>query len=154
MSFNLPTDPQIFQYARYRKVQILAHNIIYRLAAEVTEKVQDRLPPRVTTNVTGEAELLQIFQYTIKGRKQRPYAGCKVLNGTISKNAKVRVLRGPEGKKEVVFDGSLESLKNVKKDVQEMKRGQECGMGFAGWTEFQEGDHIQCYETLEEKRYL
>jgi translation initiation factor IF-2 len=50
--------------------------------------------------------------------------------------------------------GSLASLKNVKKDVQEMKKGSECGMGFEGWFDFQIGDQIQSYEERSEKRYL
>jgi len=50
--------------------------------------------------------------------------------------------------------GILASLKNVKKDVMEMKKGTECGIGFEGWFDFQVGDLIQCYEEKEEKRYL
>jgi translation initiation factor IF-2 len=48
----------------------------------------------------------------------------------------------------------LSSLKNVKKDVSEMKKGSECGMGFDDWFEFQVGDQIQAYEEKHEKRYL
>lgn len=50
--------------------------------------------------------------------------------------------------------GNLESLKNVKKDVTEMRKGSECGIGFEGWNDFQVGDQVQCYETREEKRSL
>lgn len=50
--------------------------------------------------------------------------------------------------------GSLHSLKNVKKDVTEMRKGTECGLGFEDWDEFQEGDQIQCFEEHEEKRSL
>ena len=50
--------------------------------------------------------------------------------------------------------GTMESLKNVKKDVMEMRKGSECGIGFEGWSNFQVGDQIQCYETKEEKRFL
>merc|ERR1711964_891907 len=63
-------------------------------------------------------------EINVKGRQHKAVAGCKVRNGTIAKNAKVRVMR----KGEKVFDGTLASLKNVKKDVQEMKKGGECGM--------------------------
>jgi len=45
-------------------------------------------------------------------------------------------------------------LKNVKKDVMEMNKGSECGMGFEGWFDFQVGDKVQSYEEKEEKRYL
>lgn len=50
--------------------------------------------------------------------------------------------------------GTLSSLKNVKKDVTEMRKDTECGMGFADWAEFQPGDHVQCYEEIHEKRHL
>jgi translation initiation factor IF-2 len=82
----------------------------------------------------------------------KPVAGCKVRNGTISRNAKVRVIRGSN--KEVVFDGALESLKNVKKDVTSIGKGSECGMGFEDWNDFQVGDQVQSYEVKEEKRCL
>lgn len=50
--------------------------------------------------------------------------------------------------------GTLNSLKNVKKDVTEMRKGTECGMAFENWDEFQEGDQIQCFEEIKEKRTL
>lgn len=50
--------------------------------------------------------------------------------------------------------GTINSLKNVKKDVPEMRKGTECGMGFDGWEGFQEGDQVQTYEEVSEKRRL
>jgi translation initiation factor IF-2 len=50
--------------------------------------------------------------------------------------------------------GMLDSLKNVKKDVTEMRKGTECGMAFENWEDFQEGDQIQCFEEIKEKRTL
>ena len=50
--------------------------------------------------------------------------------------------------------GTLSSLKNVKKDVTEMRKGTECGMGFDDWTGFKQGDQVQCYEETLEKRSL
>ena len=54
----------------------------------------------------------------------------------------------------VDFTGMLDSLKNIKKDVAEMRKGSECGMGFQGWEDFQEGDQIQSYDEKYEKRTL
>ena len=53
-----------------------------------------------------------------------------------------------------MFVGTMESLRNAKKDIMEMRKGSECGIGFEGWSDFQVGDQIQCYETKDEKRYL
>lgn len=70
--------------------------------------------------------------------------------GVIAKNSKVRVVR--DGKN--IFEGQLNSLKHVQKDVSDMKRGGECGMGFEGWGEFEVGDTVQCYEVKLEPRTL
>jgi len=52
------------------------------------------------------------------------------------------------------FVGTISSLKNVKKDVQEMRKGTECGMGFEGWEAFEVGDQVQTYEEISERRKL
>jgi len=54
----------------------------------------------------------------------------------------------------MLMTGTLSSLKNQKKDVQEMRKGNECGMGFENWDAFEVGDQIQCYEEKSEKRTL
>lgn len=150
LAFNVVTEPSVLQYARAKKVTIIADNVIYRLVESATEKLSDRLPPLITTRVLGEAEILEVFAINIRKKVYKPVAGCRVKNGNILRNARVRVLRN--GKE--VWSGSLESLKNVKEDVLEMRKGSECGMGFAGWGDFKKGDAIQCYEVLEQKRTL
>jgi translation initiation factor IF-2 len=101
INFNTTVDPNIAQLAAHSKVSILDHNIIYRLVDDVKAELSKHLPPLITHRVLGEAEIAEVFQITVKGRQQKPIAGCKVRNGTISKNAKVRVLR----KGEKIFDG-------------------------------------------------
>jgi translation initiation factor IF-2 len=174
ISFNNAIDAAMKRKAEMAGVGLLESNIIYRLVDDVKATLSEFLPPLVSQKVLGEAEVAQVFAITVKGRKQKPVAGCKVRNGVVGRNAKVRVLRN--GKK--VFDGelliyfplssvgledgvltggnagTLESLKNVKKDVMEVKKGGECGMGFDGWDGFEVGDQIQAYETKEEKRFL
>ncbi|KAE9369761.1 initiation factor 2 [Stipitochalara longipes BDJ] len=150
INFNTAVEPNISRLAEEAKVKIIDHNIIYRLVDDVKAELSKHLPPLVTQRVLGEAEIAQIFSINIKGRQHKNIAGCKVRNGSIAKTAKVRVLR----RGEKVFDGSLASLKNVKKDVQEMKKGSECGLGFEDWFDFQTGDQVQCYEEKVEKRYL
>ncbi|KAH7370068.1 hypothetical protein BKA65DRAFT_444842 [Rhexocercosporidium sp. MPI-PUGE-AT-0058] len=150
INFNTPIEPNIARLAEQSKVSIINHNIIYRLVDDVKAELSKHLPPLVTQRVLGEAEVAHIFEINVKGRQHKAIAGCKVRNGTISKTGKVRVLR----KGEKVFDGTLASLKNVKKDVQEMKKGSECGMGFSEWFDFRVGDQVQSYEEKEEKRYL
>lgn len=137
-------------YAREKGVTILSHNVIYHLVDDVKQQLSDRLSPTTIRTVTGEAEIGQIFNINIKGKKYKPVAGCKVKKGVIARNSKVSVVR--DGK--TIFDGRLDSLKNVKNDVNEMKKDSECGMGFEHWGEFEVGDVVQCYEVRYEPRTL
>ncbi|KAH8697101.1 hypothetical protein BGW36DRAFT_377930 [Talaromyces proteolyticus] len=150
INFNNAVDPAISRMAEAQDVKLMNHNIIYELIDDVKATMSEQLPPTVISRVTGEAEIGQIFDITVKGRNKMSIAGCKVRNGVISRAKKVRVLRG----KDIVYDGSLSSLKNVKKDVLEMRKDTECGIGFDGWSAFEVGDHVQSYEETHEKRYL
>jgi translation initiation factor IF-2 len=149
MSFNQPVESTISQLARAAGVQILDHNIIYKVTDDVKEKLSAELPPLVTQRVLGEAELGKIFEITTKKGKVK-IAGCKINNGLVSRSHKIRVLRDGE----TVYTGKLDSLKNVKKDVMEMRKGSECGMGFSDWEDFKEGDQIQTYEEERTPRKL
>ncbi|KAF7122989.1 hypothetical protein CNMCM5793_001165 [Aspergillus hiratsukae] len=138
ISFNMPIDPAMSRMAELRGVRIMNHNIIYKLMDEVKATLSEHLAPTVTQRVTGEAEVGQIFEITVKGREKVAIAGCKVRNGVVNRARKVRVLRGQD----TIYDGSIASLKNVKKDVTEMRKDTECGIGFEGWADFAVGDHI------------
>jgi translation initiation factor IF-2 len=106
INFNTPIDPNIARLAEASKVRILDHNIIYRLVDDVKATLSESLPPLVSQKVLGEAEVAQVFEITVKGRQVKAVAGCKVRNGVVSKNGKVRVMR--DGEK--VFDGKFCSL--------------------------------------------
>ena len=101
INFNTPVDPHIARLAEQSKVSILNHNIIYRLVDDVKAELSKHLPPLITQRVTGEAEIAQVFTIKLKRRQMKNIAGCKVRNGTISRNSKVRVMRDDEK----VFDG-------------------------------------------------
>ncbi|KAL9085959.1 MAG: hypothetical protein Q9165_007321 [Trypethelium subeluteriae] len=149
--FNTTVEPGMAQMAERKGVGLIEQNVIYRLVDEVKAKLSEKLKPSVSTRVLGEAEVAQEFEIGVGGRKKMKIAGCKVRNGVVNRGVKVKVLRG---EREVVFDGVLNSLKNVKKDVSEMRKGTECGIGFEDWEDFQIGDQIQCYEERTEKRFL
>ena len=149
ISFNQPIDGTMYRLAEAADLQILDHNVIYKATDQVKEKLSAELPPLITTKVVGEAEIGQIFEIGTKNKKVK-IAGCKVTNGTISRAQKVRVLR----REEPIFSGSLGSLKNVKKDVSEMRKGTECGMSFENWEDMEVGDRVQCFEEMSEPRKL
>ncbi|EGE01943.1 translation initiation factor IF-2 [Trichophyton equinum CBS 127.97] len=150
ISFNQSVDPDIMKIAVAEGVDVLNRNIIYELIDDVKMRLSEHLPPTVTQRVSGEAEIGEIFEIKLKGKKTTFVAGCKVSNGVIHRSHNVRVLRG----KNIIYDGTLSSLKNVKKDVTEMRKGAECGMAFEGWADFAVGDEIQTYEVVREKRLL
>lgn len=105
LNFNTPVDPNISRLAQAAKVKVIDHNIIYRLVDEVKATLSEYLAPLVTQRVLGEADVAQVFEITLKGRHNKAIAGCKVKNGMISINTKVRVLR--DGEK--IFDGNSTS---------------------------------------------
>ncbi|KAI5204823.1 initiation factor 2 [Aureobasidium subglaciale] len=150
ISFNLPKDPDSAGRAERKGIKILEQNVIYRIVDDVRAVLEEKLPPQKIQKVTGEAEIAMTFEIGVGGRKKVKIAGLKVRNGVVTRNSRVRVTRGEEK----VYDGTVDSLKNVKKDVQEMRRGTECGMGFDGWENFEVGDMIQTFEERTQKRTL
>lgn len=148
--FNVKVPKPIQAKANREGVQIVEHNIIYRLIEEVTEELSDKLPPIIETNILGEATIQGVFSISNKNKKNTKVAGCKVGNGTIKRASKIKVLR----KGNPIFTGTLSSLKQVKDDITEAKKGNECGMTFEQWDKFEEGDVIQAYEEIAHKRYL
>lgn len=103
ISFNTTVDGNIQRMAEAKNVNILDQSIIYRLVDDVKAKLSEKLPDIITQKVLGEAEIAQVFEINTKGRITVPVAGCRVRNGVIGRNNKIRVLRG----KEVFYDGIL-----------------------------------------------
>ncbi|KAK9670976.1 translation initiation factor IF-2 [Basidiobolus ranarum] len=168
LGFNVKGGKQTMAKAKLKKVGVKDHTIIYKLLEDAKSILARLLPPEYTTRVTGEAKIQQVFQINVKGRVTSPVAGCRVTNGSILKNNKIRIIR----KERTVFEGKvlllysivefininsgvhISSLKQVKTDVTEAKKGIECGLSFEEFNDFQEGDIIQSIETIEVPRQL
>ncbi|KAK3942070.1 hypothetical protein QBC46DRAFT_381119 [Diplogelasinospora grovesii] len=150
INFNNPIPGNIKRMADTAGVKVLDHNIIYHLAEDVRDSLSSMLAPTITTKVVGEAEILQVFPINVKGRQFRNVAGCRVRNGQVTRNSKCRVIRNGD----VVFEGTIESLKHGKKDVAEMRKGAECGISFKDFDDFKQGDNVQVFEEIREKRKL
>ena len=105
ISFNQPlVESSVGRMAESAGLKILDHSIIYKVTDDVKERLEGLLPPLVTQKVLGEAEVGQIFEISVKKGKLK-IAGCKISNGTIARDKKVRVLR----KGREVFNGKCES---------------------------------------------
>lgn len=107
VAFNTAVEANISRLAEAAGVDVLESNIIYRLIEDVKGRLEARLTPTTIQKVVGEAEVAQVFDISVKGRVTVPVAGCRVRNGVVSRNGKVRVLRD----KEVVFDGMFPRFK-------------------------------------------
>ncbi|GAW17179.1 hypothetical protein ANO14919_066320 [Xylariales sp. No.14919] len=150
VNFATTTPGHVRRLAEEQRVRILDHTIIYHLIDDVKARLSEYLAEDVSTRVLGEAEILQIFPINLRGRVFKNIAGCRIRNGVVSKNHLYRITRGEE----VIFTGKLETLKNVKKDVTEMRKGSDCGMGFEEFQDLEVGDRIQAYEEVRISRSL
>jgi translation initiation factor IF-2 len=108
----------------------------------VEKALKGMLAPEFIEKVIGKAEILQIFNISKVGK----IAGCRVREGEIRRNGKVRVYRG----KDIVYEGEIASLKHEKENEHEVRQGFECGIGLKNFNDIQVGDGIECY-VLEEK---
>ncbi len=138
LGFHARLDSTAAEKAKHEGVQIKLYAIIYELIDQVKEAMAGLLEPDVKESVIGSAEVRQIFELS----KGVPVAGCMVSSGRIVKG-KVRVRR----RKDVIYEGILQSLRRFQDEVNEVRAGMECGLRIEGYSEFQIGDTIECYTT-------
>jgi len=111
--------------------------------------------------VTGEASIIQIFDIQLKTKEVKKVAGCRVVNGMIERVDRARIVRdgsvihegtffaGVVPSHEILFSGSLDTMRILKRDVTEVRKGLECGLSFLNFEDLREGDLIQMYRTIE-----
>ena len=141
VGFNVKPEGKAQKEADRTRVEIRTYNIIYELIDDISKAVRGLLEPKYEEVYKATVEVRAVFKLTRAGL----VAGCHVTDGKITRNDKVRVKRGAE----IVFEGDLLSLRNVKQDVREMAAGQDCGLKFQGWESFAEGDLIEAYEMVQ-----
>lgn len=140
LGFNVKTAPVARKIADANHVLIRDYHVIYELMEELQDVIEGVLQPGVTEEVFGRAQIIAEFPFG----KNEKIAGCQVIEGTISKGPKVRVVRGGE----VVEEGKIKSLRKVKDEVSKVEKGQECGIIFDGVIQFQVGDLVESYRNL------
>lgn len=119
-------------------VQVRLHNIIYHAIDDVTSLMAGMLEKIAQETEKGKA----IVKATFKSSHAGVIAGCQVTEGSIHRNNYIRVLRGQD----VVWKGTIASLKRVKEDVREVQKGLECGILLNNFSEVREGDILEAYE--------
>jgi translation initiation factor IF-2 len=136
LGFHTRLDSTAAEKAKHAGIQIKLYAIIYELIDQVKEAMAGLLDPLVKETVVGSAEIRQIFELS----KGVPVAGCMVSSGRIAKG-KVRVRR----RKDVIYEGILQSLRRFQDEVNEVRAGMECGIRIEGYSDFQIGDAIEFY---------
>jgi translation initiation factor IF-2 len=120
-------------------IQVKLHNIIYHAVDDVKLLMSGLLDKIAQETERGKADVLATF----KSSQHGVIAGCIVTEGSIHRNHSVRIKRN----KEVIWKGSISSLKRVKEDVREVNKGLECGIVLNGFNDAKEGDLIEAYEV-------
>jgi translation initiation factor IF-2 len=146
IGFHVETDEKAKRLADDNGIQIRTYRVIYQLIDDLRAAMEGALEPLKIEKVTGHLEIREVFKSSRLGN----IAGCFVTDGIIHRSDRVRVLRGEEK----VFEGELSSLKRFKDDIKEVKEGFECGVKVAGFDDVKEGDIIESYDIVEEKRTL
>ena len=141
VGFNVKPEPKAKTEAERQKVEIRTYTIIYELIEDIERAVKGMLEPKFEEEYHATVEVRAVFKLSRSGK----VAGCHVTDGKITRNDKVRVKRGND----IVFEGDLDSLRNVKQDAREIIAGQDCGLKFEGWEDFLEGDTIEAYELVQ-----
>ena len=143
VGFNVRPDPVAKENAEQSGVEIRLYRIIYDAIEDVTAAMKGMLAPKYKDVDLGRAEIRQVYKITGVG----VVAGCYVLEGKITRNANIRVVRDGI----IIADDKLSSLKRFKDDVREVAAGYECGMTMEKFNDIKEGDILEAY-VVEEYR--
>ena len=137
IGFNVRPDPVTAQSAVLQNVEIRLYRVIYQAIEEIEGAMRGMLEPTFRENVLGHADVRQVFKVTNVGT----IAGCYVLDGKITRNSEVRVLRDSV----VIHEGKLDSLKRFKDDAKEVASSYECGIGIDRFNDLKVGDIIESF---------
>ena len=146
IGFNVRAGANAKELADREEIEIRTYSIIYAAIDDVKEAMEGMLSPEIREQVIGNVEIREIFKISKVGT----IAGCMVLNGKVTRNSKIRLLRDGI----VKFDGELESLKRFEDDVKEVTKGYECGLNIKGYNDIEIGDILEVYEEIEVKKKL
>ncbi|MBE0447640.1 MAG: translation initiation factor IF-2 [Actinobacteria bacterium] len=146
IGFNVRPDVNAMAMAAKESVDIRTYRVIYKAVEDITQALVGMLAPAIEEVDTGHAEV----RATFKVPKIGVIAGCYVTNGEIDRNDRIRLVRNGQ----VVYDGSIISLRRYKDDVKTVKEGFECGIGLANFQDIKEGDVVETYRLVERQRQL
>ena len=147
IGFNVIPSGKARQLAEQKGVELRAYQVIYDITEDLRKAAEGLLAPEVREEVLGHAEVRAVFKVSKVGN----IAGCYVTDGTVQRDALIRVTRNG-----IVIEQNrkLAQLKRLKDDAKEVRSGTECGMKIDGYDDIKEGDVLECYKKVEVKRTL
>jgi len=146
VSFRSKTSSATQRLAQQKKVKIITFDIIYELIQGVRELLSKLLEPEVTKDVIGQLKVLAIF----RTEKDKQIIGGKVTTGQAKQGALIEVIR----EKRKIGKGRIAQLQRDKKDIDEVNKGQECGIQFRGDVVIEQGDVLEFYQEQRTKREI
>jgi translation initiation factor IF-2 len=146
IGFQVRPSLQARKLAETESIDIRLYSIIYKAIEDLKLAMEGMLSPDVEEKIICNIEVREIFKISKIGT----IAGCMVQDGKLSRKSKVRLIRDGV----VVYTGKLSSLKRFKEDVNEVKKGFECGMSIENFNDIKVGDIIEGYDNIEVKREL
>ncbi|WP_447554289.1 translation initiation factor IF-2 [Vreelandella sp. EE22] len=146
VGFNVRADAAAREIIEREGLDLRYYSVIYHLIDEVKQAMSGMLAPEWKEEIVGVAEVRDVF----RAPKIGAVAGCMVVEGTVSRSKRIRVLRDNV----VIYEGELESLRRYKDDVQEVRNGVECGIGVKNYNDVQVGDKIEVFDQVKVERTL
>jgi translation initiation factor IF-2 len=144
IGFNVRPDAKAKEMAHQEKVDIRSYRVIYQVVEDIESALAGLLAPEIEEVEEGRAEVRQTFRIPKVG----VVAGCYVSDGEINRSAQARLVRDGQ----IVYEGTIASLKRYKDDVRSVKAGFECGIGLQGFQDIKEGDIIETYRVIQRER--
>jgi len=146
VGFNVRADAAAREIIEREGLDLRYYSVIYHLIDEVKQAMSGMLAPEWKEEIVGVAEVRDVF----RAPKIGAVAGCMVVEGTVSRSKRIRVLRDNV----VIYEGELESLRRFKDDVQEVRNGMECGIGVKNYNDVQVNDKIEVFDQVKVERSL
>jgi len=146
VGFQVRPSANAKKLAEQEQIDIRIYSIIYQAIDEIKAAIEGMMAPKIEEKIVCNLEVKEIFNISKIGT----VAGCLVLDGSINRHTKIRLIRDGI----VIYTGRLGSLKRFKEDVKEVKTGQECGLNVEGFNDIKIGDIIEGFEEIEVKKSL
>lgn len=143
VGFNVRPDPVAAENAERDGVDMRLYRVIYDCIEEIESAMKGMLAPKYRENLLGRVECRQVYKISNVG----VIAGSYVLNGKVTRNAQIRVVRDGI----VIAEDKMSSLRRFKDDVKEVAQGYECGIGLEKFNDIKEGDIFEAF-VMEEYR--